>query len=107
MKFWLTKKGALICFLIGIFPFFEMAFLLIIKDPRFLDHSLESNEMYLFEKIALLLSVFTVFFCICSSFFNALKFNKKSRAFLSLVWPLSFYFLYKYGVQYQKGKNEV
>jgi len=73
-------------------------------DPRYDDGVLNLNEMYWYEIILFVPGFVLNFAFIFSAWFHAWKHEqKKLLAGTFLIWPLSFYYVFKYVVEDSNG----
>ena len=87
--------------LFALFPFAYIFILQGVEDPRFNDGSLGMHETYLWENVFFIFAFISIVFGILCSSRYANKAGEKKRAFWSvMIWPSSFYFLFKYGNDY-------
>ena len=101
MKFLLNRLSVVIMALFALFPFVYIFILQGIEDPRIDDGGLDMYETRLWEVVVFTLAIISIVFGILCSSRYANKAGKKQRAFWSvMVWPISFYFLFKYGNDY-------
>ena len=80
------------------FGFFGYALLMsLFGDPRLTDGALNNEELFLYEKLALALSMFGIAFSWIYAIYKALKRKQIKWFFLVfIVWPLAIVYIHKY-----------
>ena len=80
------------------FGFFGYALLMsIFGDPRLADGTLNNEELFLYEKFVLALSILGIAFSWIYAIYKALRREQIKWFFLVfMLWPLSIVYIYKY-----------
>ena len=94
----MNMKNISILFIALFFGFFGYALLMsIFGDPRLTDGALNNEELFLYEKLALALSMFGIAFSWIYAIYKALKRKQIKWFFLVfIVWPLAIVYIHKY-----------
>ena len=93
MKFFVNSKPLLILLVLSISMWVYFILLSYLGDARVADSSLDGEEMYIWEMLLLISSLFSTFYLLGCSCIHCFKNVSKFLSFIiAFIWPLSYFY---------------